>query len=77
MGFGQHRPREEERDLQASDRPLGKPRRPSKRPIDNDALWGQIAALRESIPEEAWQGFPHDSSVNLDHYLYGSPKTAT
>lgn len=26
------------------------------------------------VPEEAWDDLPSDSSINLDHYLYGSKK---
>lgn len=28
----------------------------------------------KSVPEDAWDDLPSDSSINLDHYLYGSKK---
>lgn len=28
----------------------------------------------KSIPDEAWDELPVDSSANLDHYLYGAKK---
>jgi len=43
--------------------------RPNHRPI-----WEEIAEIADRIPEEELDKIPHDASVNLDHYLYGSPK---
>jgi antitoxin (DNA-binding transcriptional repressor) of toxin-antitoxin stability system len=34
----------------------------------------EVIELGESVPPEAWADVPEDLSVNLDHYLYGSPK---
>lgn len=34
----------------------------------------KLEELRKQVPEEAWAEVPKDSSINVDHYLYGSPK---
>jgi len=33
-----------------------------------------IAEIVAEIPAEAWGKVPADGSVNVDHYLYGTPK---
>jgi len=39
------------------------------------AAWVQeVEEYSKSIPEEAWDELPTDSSMNLDHYLYGAKK---
>jgi len=38
------------------------------------SLWEEIAAIGESIPEDAWSLVPRDLSKQVDHYLHGSPK---
>jgi Arc/MetJ-type ribon-helix-helix transcriptional regulator len=40
-------------------------------------LWERAAELRNSIPEEEWATLPADGAVQLDHYIYGSPKRST
>lgn len=42
---------------------------PTARPI-----WEIAAEIGASVPEEVWARVPDDLSMNLDHYLYGSPK---
>ncbi len=37
-------------------------------------FWEDIIALGARVPPEEWAKVPKDLSVNLDHYLYGSPK---
>ncbi len=37
-------------------------------------LMVKLEELRKNVPEEAWAEVPKDSSLNVDHYLYGSPK---
>jgi len=32
--------------------------------------------LGKQVPEEEWAKIPTDFAENLDHYLYGSPKTS-
>ena len=39
-------------------------------------LMVKLEELRKIVPEEAWAEVPKDSSINVDHYLYGSPKKA-
>jgi len=43
-------------------------------PIDHSALWAKLDEIRLAVPPEAWDDLPSDLSINLDHYLYGSPK---
>ncbi len=35
-----------------------------------------LARIWHTVPEASWQRFPDDFGDNLDHYLYGTPKTA-
>jgi len=39
-------------------------------------IWDEIDRIAKEIPAEEQEEMPHDSSVNLDHYLYGAPKRA-
>jgi putative addiction module CopG family antidote len=32
--------------------------------------------LGQQVPPEEWSRVPTDLSINLDHYLYGSPKVS-
>src|SRR5262249_8855276 len=41
---------------------------------DKPPIWERIAALGRKIPPEEWAKVPRDASINLDHYLYGTPK---
>lgn len=43
---------------------------PTARPI-----WEVIAELGATVADEEWAKVPPDLSKNLDHYLYGAPKT--
>jgi hypothetical protein len=33
------------------------------------------SAATKEVSEEEWERVPHDLSINVDHYLYGSKKT--
>ena len=33
-----------------------------------------IDKLIATVPPEAWDSMPTDSSTNINHYLYGAPK---
>ena len=37
-------------------------------------LWEMWQPLLAEIPQEELDEVPTDASINLDHYLYGSPK---
>jgi hypothetical protein len=37
-------------------------------------LWQKIDKLIENVPSAEWEKLPKDGSVNVDHYLYGTPK---
>ncbi|MCX7014219.1 MAG: type II toxin-antitoxin system prevent-host-death family antitoxin [Candidatus Sumerlaeota bacterium] len=38
------------------------------------SVWEEILEIADSIPDEDLQRVPADSSINLDHYLYGAAK---
>ena len=49
----------------------------SIQPEDDDRpIWEIIAEIGRSIPDEDLAKIPTDSSINLDHYLYGAPKVS-
>jgi len=37
-------------------------------------LWDMMQECIRDIPPEAFDDFPSDGALNLDHYLYGAPK---
>lgn len=38
-------------------------------------IWERVDQISAQVPIEDWSSLPQDLSKNLDHYLYGSPKT--
>jgi hypothetical protein len=43
-------------------------------PKDRMPIWERIAEISKEVPPEVWDELPTDGSINVDHYLYGSPK---
>jgi hypothetical protein len=39
-------------------------------------LWQVAAGLLSDLPPEELERLPEDGSMELDHYVYGSPKSA-
>lgn len=39
-----------------------------------ETIWAKVKDIIEKIPKEEWEQLPTDGSINVDHYLYGSPK---
>jgi len=37
-------------------------------------LLKSVKEIQAQVPPEEWDKLPHDSSINHDHYLYGTPK---
>jgi Arc/MetJ-type ribon-helix-helix transcriptional regulator len=37
-------------------------------------IWEKFEDIAAGIPKEVWDKMPADSSEQLDHYLYGSPR---
>ena len=37
-------------------------------------IWEKFQEIAASIPQEVWDKIPADSSEQLDHYLYGTPR---
>jgi hypothetical protein len=38
------------------------------------SIWDKIQEIMADVPPEDLAEIPADASLNLDHYLYGSPK---
>jgi hypothetical protein len=60
-----------------------KPPKPARKParkrrgehVQRDpTLWADLRAIANGIPDDALAKLPRDGSINLDHYLYGTPK---
>src|SRR4051794_13586834 len=41
------------------------------------SVWEKDLKNMEAVPDEVFDAIPTDSSVQLDHYLYGTPKRST
>lgn len=41
---------------------------------DGVPIWDKIQAIMRDVPDEVLASIPTDGSVNVDHYLYGTPK---
>jgi Arc/MetJ-type ribon-helix-helix transcriptional regulator len=41
------------------------------------AVWEKVLKNMEAVPDEVFERIPADSSAQLDHYLYGTPKRPT
>ncbi|HEV2424753.1 MAG TPA: hypothetical protein VGZ29_07995 [Terriglobia bacterium] len=62
----------EEFVIENDERPVAVLRAPEPvKPLDE--VFGEIAAR---VPDAEWERVPSDLAENLDHYLYGSPKTS-
>lgn len=48
----------------------------SENPPKRQTIWAKVKDIIEEIPREEWEQLPADGSINVDHYLYGSPKKA-
>ncbi len=57
--------------LQAMDEAASNP--PTERAF---SAWDALTTLASEVPDEDWAQVPADLSKNLDHYLYGTPRTA-
>lgn len=46
-------------------------------PADSGArmsIWDRVSEISNDVPLEVWEELPKDGSINIDHYLFGSPK---
>ena len=41
---------------------------------DHRPIWEVIEEISSQAPPESWDEVPTDDSLNVDHYLYGTPK---
>jgi len=46
---------------------------PEAAPV-NKPIWDKFEEIAAGIPKEVWDKIPADSSEQLDHYLYGTPR---
>ena len=63
----------EPKRLRTSKKPEGHSPEQAQPTSSYDAIMKLIAHAGQ-IPDEVWADFPADSSKQVDHYLYGSPK---
>jgi hypothetical protein len=43
-------------------------------PTGRVAIWDKIEEIMRDVPDDVLASIPTDGSINVDHYLYGSPK---
>jgi len=61
--------------LDARDASMQRAQRSASPNQDSRPIWEVIAEIGREIPEEEWSKLPTDLSSNVDHYLYGSPRS--
>ena len=42
--------------------------------VNRRPVWEIVDQINAELPADTWENVPTDGSINLDHYLYGSPK---
>jgi hypothetical protein len=42
--------------------------------VDRRPIWEVVDEINSGLPADTWENVPTDGSINLDHYLYGTPK---
>jgi hypothetical protein len=45
---------------------------PSGTAIARRPIWEVVDEINAELPADTWENVPTDSSINLDHYLYGA-----
>jgi protein involved in temperature-dependent protein secretion len=43
---------------------------------DAKPIWEIAEQIGIAVPDEEWEKVPKDGSINVDHYLYGHPKSS-
>ena len=43
-------------------------------PAKRVAIWDKIEEIMRDVPDEVLASIPTDGSINVDHYLYDTPK---
>jgi putative addiction module CopG family antidote len=49
---------------------------PSEISHNGQSIAEMAAAIAKSVPDEEWDRLPTDLSKEIDHYLYGAPKSS-
>lgn len=47
---------------------------PNGTSLDRKPIWEIVEEVNAGLPADTWDSVPTDGSINLDHYLYGTPK---
>ena len=42
--------------------------------VDHRPIWEVVDEINAGLPADTWENVPTNSSINLDHYVYGAPK---
>jgi hypothetical protein len=42
--------------------------------VNRRPIWEIVEEVNAGLPADTWENVPTDGSINLDHYLYGTPK---
>lgn len=50
---------------------------PVPQPTEPVPVWKRVLENMQAVPDEVFDRIPADSSEQLDHYLYGTPKRPT
>jgi len=61
--------------LEARDIAMQRAQRPVSPNQDSRPIWEVIAEIAREIPEEELSKLPTDLASNIDHYLYGAPRS--
>jgi len=47
---------------------------PNGTSLNRKPIWEIAQEVNAGLPADTWDSVPTDGSINLDHYLYGTPK---
>ena len=42
--------------------------------VNRRSIWQVVDEVNAGLPADTWDNVPTDGSINLDHYLYRTPK---
>jgi putative addiction module CopG family antidote len=62
---------------QAQELASATPRQTAPAPTAPEPAWKRVLENMKAVPDEVFDRIPADSSEQLDHYLYGSPRRPT
>ena len=62
--------------LRLAEEAEARPGRPEDRQRESRPIWEVIAETMKDVPREDLAQLPRDGASQIDHYLYGTPKSA-